>query len=198
MMVLIFVCLAYYWQSNAIHEAAGLIFFSLLSLHVRINSNWSAMRKVKKTSLITLGIVVLIMFITSIMRSIFIYETFGYDGGVRAKKLHASVGYWLMIIASIHIGQMWPKVLMVMRLHNLSSSLSRFLKIISIVPIIIGLIGFYRLRIYDKLLMNPNMDFWYFKSSTTEYFLYVISVSVFIISVTYYSSKLLRKLPLNH
>ena len=80
-----------------------------------------------------------------------------------------------------------------LRLNVLPSRFSYFVKVIPILIIIMGIKGFDRLRIYDKLLTNPVMEWWDFKNSSAEFFLYYTCVSGMVISLTYYSSKYFKR-----
>ena len=121
---LLLVALAYYWLDNLVHEWIGTGVFVLLIAHNLLNRHWYGTLPRKRreapgvvdiTLTMALLASVLVLLLTSLLISRSVFSFLPLDGGFTAAQIHAAAAYWLMVLAGIHIGLRWQRVLQAFR-----------------------------------------------------------------------------------
>ena len=174
-LLMLIICLAYYWLGNLTHEWLGLALIAFMIIHNFFNQLWyrHINKHVKKTRprfILMLNIILLAVVLTLVTTSLFVSRELVPNISERPsnviRRLHFASGYWMFIIVAIHVGFNSNKVLN--WLHNYSWSRNEtfqtFLRL-SICSIgIIGLFSIDEMVFIDKLLMNPVLFMWDFSN----------------------------------
>ena len=206
---ILFLSFAYYWQGNLVHEVMGCVLFVGLIVHNTINRRWyrglvhmgkaAPLKQVHTVVTLLLLLLFGLVLVTSVLISqsvlMFVFEGSGYF----IRQLHVFFAYWIVIIASIHIGLRWVmlKGLLVRALGcsralyvtpTLLMNVAAHLLAISIV--IVGVFCFVELDFLAQLTMHVSMNFWDFSRPITLFFGHILAVMGMVIVLTHYLTQL--------
>lgn len=207
MTALLLLCFSYYWLGDNWHEIIGTGFFVFLGIHNFFNRKWfKSIRKMKKnikevinvTNVFFLILVVFVLLITSFLISKNINDFIKLNAGFTVRQIHILVSYYLLILASIHIGVRWQFVMnyvtLKFKIPITSLNWKIILRILTLILIAIGIQGSFKLDIGTRLSMKMTLDWWDFSESVLLFFVYLISVmSLYIIGTYYFVKKFSKK-----
>ena len=169
LLLLIFLCGSGLGTSNVeslIHEWAGILLFLLVLIHLIQNRKWfKTLIKGKYndnrliTTIIDLTLIILLILIaiSSLVISRFIFKNINIIDVLLARRIHLALTAWLFIICSIHYG---------MHLH-----LDKKYNIFNWIIIIIGLVSCIYTRFYERLFLINEFPYMPFEESWKLYIL---------------------------
>ena len=180
---LLAVAMAYWWLDNRTHELVGTAMFALLVLHNIFNRRWwgglpRTRRQPRPVATLVLNRALAVTMATLLITSLLISRSlFGFFavGGAAARDLHIFAAYWVILIASIHLGMHWPVIMSVAaRLAGVTRpSIVRrsVLRILTAPVVVMGARSILELDIGSRLLLIPTMVFWNFSEGSVGFFL---------------------------
>ena len=193
-----FIALAYYWQSNLLHELIGLVFFVGLFCHLIMNRRWLT-RQPKTLAKHTRGwvqlslhalfaIALLGLLITSPLLSRSLLDPGAFNNGegwartpliagLSARQLHPFFAYWALALMGLHIGMHLFKVLAFTKVDKLKGRIPAHwawrLAIKSLLVIgglVVSVYTAQALGLIDKLTLTPALFMWDFEQQALGYF----------------------------
>ena len=199
------VALAYYLQDNTTHEVLGTGVLLLIGVHVVLNRRWFGTLPGKcKTwrgrfdAGFTTAFVVamLALLFTSLLISRTVFESLRLENDDLARQIHASAAYWVMLVAAIHIGFRWQKVLHMAKTGFKLAGFGRMqvlaMRVTLLALIAQGIASVPQLDITPKLAFQMSLEWWDFGESTAGFFLAWLSLTTLIAALTHYSLTRLR------
>ena len=193
-------CFSYYWLGNSVHEIAGTGFFLFVIIHNMFHVRWfRSIRKMKRgpkefiNIFITflMSALVLVLFVTSTLISKILYGLIGINGGFTLRQIHILSAYWLLIVASIHVGLRWRYLISLLRLQETGLILKICLRIVAIGIAIQGCLSSSILGLAGKLTMQMSLDWWDFDKSPGLFFFHCACICGLWIFLTHYSLRTL-------
>lgn len=191
---------AYFWQGNAAHEIAGVSIFVLLAIHNLFHRRWfgtlakgprarRATFNMALTCVLLIGMVALLG--TSLVVSETLFANLRLDDDFMARRIHAGIAYWLLIIVAIHLGLRWPLLMGVARklcgINNTNGARTALLRLISAAIAAIGVYSFSVLNLKSRLLFQMSLDWWNFEESVAGFFGHCLAIGGLCIFLTYYT-----------
>ncbi|WP_449397198.1 DUF4405 domain-containing protein [Devosia riboflavina] len=195
--------LAYWWQSNLVHELAGIAMFSLVARHVYVNRHW-ILRMFRgpydgRRWLVTalhLGLLanMLLLVATSLAISQSVFAFIPVAANVTVRDLHWLGAYWLVITVGIHLGLHWSRVMALARSVfqiKTDCALRRWtLRMAASAFVLLGIWSWGAMGVATKLSWGRSLDFWDFSRSVAPFFAHWASVLALPAVLTHYLSKL--------
>lgn len=203
---LLLLSLAYWWQSNLVHELAGTAMFVLVGRHIYMKRIWllSLTRgryDVRRwlSALLHLALIVnmLVLVATSVAVSQSLFAVVPLPENVTVRDLHWFGAYWLVMTVGIHLGLYWSRVMALMRSAlglNGTSHLRTW--ILRSMAMVLSALGIWSTGVMDltvKLAWNRSLNFWDFNSSVLPFFAHWGSVLALPAILIYYVLKLLPR-----
>lgn len=187
---------AYQLSGNLLHEIAGTVFLALAALHNLLTRRWyGGLRKGRMrprraiwTVLnLTLLATVLLLVVSGMANSHDLFPFFRFGADVLDYRVHALAAWWMLVLASLHLGLHWPAVLGEMRrllgLHGQSRLGSQAGCVVAALLVLFGVYAIFERSLPLKLAGLYTFDDWDFDSSIAGFFLRyiaIISVGVFL------------------
>ena len=172
------------------HEVLGLTLFAMFLLHHLLNlkwyrsltkGKWTAARKLQVGLNILLLAVMVGMAISSVMVS---RRIFPFEGGLPARKLHACMTNWGLLLISAHIGFHWEMMLrMVRKLTNWDPSRNASIALRCLAALIAayGVYAFFVHEVGTKFVMYYGYSYWDFESKAVLFYVdYLALMGLFI------------------
>lgn len=197
--VLLPVALAYYLQDNTTHELLGTEVLVLILAHVSLNRRWFGTLPGKwktwrgRIDVLLTGafaITVLALLVTSLLISRTVFEGMRLENDNLARQVHASAAYWVMLLAAIHIGFRWQKVLhmtkSMLKIADFSRPQILVMRLTVLALIAQGISSVPRLDIYPKLAFQMSLEWWDFGASTGGFFLAWLSLTTLMAATIHY------------
>ena len=198
--------LAYWWLGNVAHEVAGTAMFALLIVHNVFNRRWYAtlpktrreprpLFNVAATALLLFGMLTLL--ITSVLISNALSGVLPPWGGFTVRQIHTFAGYWVLVIAAVHLGLRWPLLMGIARkLSGVTAPSSRrtfVLRVLVAALAACGVWSSFMLGLGAKLSMQMTLDWWNFEESVVGFFAHAIAIAALYIILTYYAAEIMRR-----
>jgi hypothetical protein len=197
--------LAYWWQSNLVHELAGIAMFGLVVRHIYVNRAWMLRifqgRYDSRRWLVTglhLGLLtnMLLLVGTSLVISQTVFAFLPIPTNVTVRDLHWLGAYWLVMTVGVHLGLHWSRVMALSRSTfqiKTESALRRWtLRLAAFAFVLLGLWSWGVLGVGTKLSWGRSLDFWDFSRSVAPFFVHWASVLTMPAVLTHYSFWLVR------
>lgn len=206
MVVLILLSFAYQLTGNMLHELIGFVLLFLAIVHNLLNWRWyAALLKGKYNARRLIGGMVnslllaisVLLFMSGIMNSDVLSFVNKTDESVFTRQFHAWAAYWILILASVHLGMHWKMVMAEIRKMVRMTGTSRIgaivLRIMAVTIVAFGVDASFNRNMFSKLTAAYSFDYWDFDSSVMGFFGEYLSIMGIYVCLTYYSLKLLRK-----
>lgn len=195
--------LAYWWQSNLVHELAGIAMFGLVARHIHVNRAWIFRvfhgpydsRRWLVTAL-HLGLLanMLLLVVTSLVISQSVFAFLPMPTNVTVRDLHWLGAYWLVMTVGIHLGLHWSRVMAlarsVLRITTKSVLRSWVLRLLALILVLVGAWSWGTMGVGTKLSWGRSLDFWDFGRSVAPFFVHWASVLAMPSVLTHYIFKL--------
>ena len=182
--------LAYWWLGNAAHEWAGTGMFLLVIVHNVFNRRWygtvgrqarESRGRVNVAVTFALILVMSALLVTSVVISKTVFAFLPIDGGFTVQQIHTLVGYWALVIVSVHLGLRWPVIMATTRnavgITRDSKLRTAVLRAVVAVVASLGVWSSFELGVGSKLSMRMTLDWWDFEESVAGFFLHGLSVA---------------------
>ena len=208
MIICLLLLMAYSLVGEVAHEVIGISIFVLFVIHHILNRRWIATITKGKYSPLRiiqtiLVFVILILMIGSMVSGIILSDNifkFVKVTGVSmlARQVHMFCAYWGFMVMSVHLGIHWNMtVAMAGRLFRKSSALrSGLAKGAAVLIAVYGIYAFRKRQIGNYLLLKNHFLFFNYGESVLLFMLDYLAVMSFVIWISYYISKLLKRI--NH
>ncbi len=189
MLMLLLLCLAYWWLDNLRHEIFGASMFALLTWHLTLNRRWFAnllsMKYVRRHKLVvSLHLILLanvaILLATSVAISKSIFKNSPVPGTAYISEIHWFSAYWLMMSIGLHLGLHWSRLMSIVL-----SSIGIAPDAVPARPVLrsaafgiacVGAWSFCVLDLWTKLTFRYSMNFWDVARSVAPFFGHWLSV----------------------
>lgn len=192
LIVLMLVAFAYQLTDNLLHEIVGTAFVTLTLVHNLLSRRWYAtIGKGKRTArrIVTTVLNLLLLSATLVLVVSGLANSHDLFPFLRTKtefldrRVHAMAAYWVLFLASLHLGLHWSMVTGALRTIFGVTPPSRFHRFVwrAVVVFLIGfgLYAFFERDIPYKLAGLFSFDYWDFKNNTFGYFArYIAIISV--------------------
>jgi hypothetical protein len=183
MAVLLLLALAYWWLENLPHEIFGTVLFALLGWHFAVNRTWfrnlfRGRYDTRRTITLVLHLLLianmLVLLITSVVISKSVFEILPIPDSIYLRDVHWFAAYWVMIIAGVHLGLHWTRVMAMVRTTSKflpgNSARTLALRIAAALLAGFGVWGFTVLGMWAKLTFTYSLEFWDFTATVTPFF----------------------------
>jgi heme/copper-type cytochrome/quinol oxidase subunit 2 len=201
-LLMVILCLAYYWQGNKVHEWLGVALFLFIMLHNTYNRIWyrhiNKHVEKPKSMIVTLLngcliITALTLLTTSLLVSREVMPNISESPGYFVRSVHIVAGYWLFVLVAIHAGLNGNKVTNWFSGYRFmrKAPVHIGMKLLLLAVSIQGIISFNEMVLLDKLTMNPVLFMWDF-SNLLGFIFHHISIFVFISFTTFYAVHRMR------
>lgn len=193
---------AYFWQGNAAHELAGTAMFLLLVVHNLFHRRWFATlvkppRARRGTFNIALTCVLLLGMLALLATSLVISETLfaglRLDDDFSARRIHAGIAYWLLVVVAVHLGLRWPLLMGVARklfgVATSSAARTPVLRAAAVAIAVQGMWSVFALNLHYRLLFQMTLDWWNFEESVAGFFGHCLAVVGLCMVVTHYTMR---------
>lgn len=200
---LLLLCLAYWWQSNLVHELAGTAIFLLVAQHLFKNRRWlfnlqngryDGRRRAVVVLHAALALNMLMLLVTSVAVSQTLFAGLGIPGSVTVRDLHWVAAYWLMMTVGVHLGLHWSRVMAMLRSALRIQEPNRWrtlaLRISAVAMAVFGAWSWSLLEVGTKLSWGYSISFWDFGNSVAPFFAHWLGVLTLPAVGTYYAFSL--------
>ena len=122
--LLLLLCLAYWWLGNLTHEVLGTALAIVLVRHFVNNLNWwgalgrgryDLRRRLSVALTVTLATAMLVVIVTGYAISRSLLGFLSLPGSFTLAEIHMFAAHWVMVLAGLHIGLNWQRVMMLLR-----------------------------------------------------------------------------------
>lgn len=209
MLALILAEFAYGLTGSTAHELLGLGVLGLFALHGGWNWRWFAgllkgrYRGIRFATFAinaSLLISAVLMMVSGIVNSQLLFRTTGIELNLMPRVLHTASAYWLVVLASIHLGLHWTQIMAEVR--RLFPKCLRLVYSWGAMPIVGGVIaisafGFHAAldrSLYARMIAYYSFGDWNFAESVAEFFVQYLAIVAFHASVAYYALRFGRSL----
>ncbi|NKJ94693.1 DUF4405 domain-containing protein [Rhizobium leguminosarum bv. viciae] len=201
MMLTLVLSLAYWWLDNLAHELFGTALFVLLIWHLVVNRRWFINLRHGSYDVIRVATVglhfalilnMILLLLTSVVISKSVFASLPLPDSIYLRDVHWFAAYWVMVIAGIHVGLHWSRVLLLTRISSPSRLRTLLLRGLAACVAAFGLWSWNILGVSGKLTFTYSLDFWDFTSSVAPFFGHWIGVVGLAAVVTYYMLQVWR------
>jgi hypothetical protein len=193
---LILFALAYQLSGNLLHEIAGTIFLALAVLHNLIARRWymglrrekmGPRRAIQTVLNLALLATALLLVASGVTNSHDLFPFLRPGADILDYHTHALAAWWMLVLASLHLGLHWPAVFgEACRVFGLRGE-SRFARLAGRAAgalfVMFGIYAVFERDLLPKLAGLYAFDDWDFDRSVVGFFLYniaIVSVGVFL------------------
>lgn len=169
--------LAFRITGDFAHEWAGLAALLLFAFHNILNRRWFCgilkgkygLRRLLN-ALVNMSLIVsaVLVFATGIMHSKYILGFLEISGGMAVRQIHSTAAYWMLVLASVHLGLHWDALSSKMRLN--SPKIRRIVGLAAFALAAFGVWSWMERGMTEKLFMGYSFDFWNPESPQTLFF----------------------------
>lgn len=197
---------AYHLTGSVAHEIIGLSMFILLAAHNALNWRWYGSlaksvgpprRRLAQAVTLVLLSVTLVLFISGVLLSIFLFDFIRVDNSFLARRFHTLAAYWTLVLMSVHVGLHWPMIMAVLgRALGLTGPSRLRTAVFRLAALGIMLAGTYfsfERGLGSKLLMRRSFDYW--EGSAAGFFAAYLLIMGLYIALTHYGLKIFRGAP---
>ena len=194
---LVLFALAYQLFGNLLHEIAGTAFLVLAVVHNLLGRRWyGGLRKGRMRprravwTVINLVLLVtaVLLVVSGVANSHDLFPFFGFAATFLDYRIHALAAWWLVVLASLHLGLHWPAVVHEIRRTIFPPGRGRLADLAGR-AVAAGLVGFGAYASFErdlpfKLAGLYTFDDWDFDSGIVGFFIFyiaIISIGVFIV-----------------
>ena len=209
MLALILAEFAYGLTGSMVHELLGLGVIGLFVLHGGWNWRWfvgllkGRYRGIRLATLainMSLLISAVLMMVSGIVNSELLFRTTSIKLELMPRALHTASAYWLVVLASIHLGLHWTQIMAEVR--RLFPKCLRLLYSWGAMPIVGGVIvisvfGFHAAldrSVYARMIAYYSFGDWDFARSIAEFFVQYLAIVAFHACVAHYALRCVRSL----
>jgi hypothetical protein len=202
--LLMLLTLAYWWQSNLVHEIAGLAMFGLVGRHIYVNrqsivnlfhARSGGRGRVIAALHVALMANMLLLLLTSVAVSQSVFAPLPIPENVTIRDLHWLSAYWLVVTVGIHLGLHWHRAMALfrssVRITKPSEPRTLALRAVAAAMIVAGLWSCGVMELPTKLSWSRSLAFWDFSTSVAPFFAHWGSVLAFPAIVAHYAQRLL-------
>jgi hypothetical protein len=201
---LLLACLAYWWQSNLVHELLGTALFVLVLVHNVFNRRWlgtskanDAPRLANTLTIVCLATLMTVMLVTSLLISRDIYSFSSLSGAFVVREVHMFVAYWTLLVVALHLGTRWSTVMNVARvsfnIRNPSVVRVTLLRISTAAIAAWGIRSSWEMGFGSKLMLMYTLDMWDFDAAAAQFFVNYASIVGLYVAVGHYGLSLTRR-----
>lgn len=200
---LLLLALAYWWQSNVVHEVAGTVMFGCVIWHTLTNRHWfigllrgryNARRSLIATFHLLLAINMVLLLGTSFAISQTVFSFLHIPETVTLRDLHWVSAYWLVMTVGVHLGLHWSRVMAISRsFFGFSSDnalRSWALRTLAFAIAVFGIWSSGVIGLGTKLTWNYSLNFWDFSLSVAPFFAHWATVMAVPAILTHYALSL--------
>lgn len=181
MLILLILLNGYNITGNKIHEVLGILTFILFLLHLILNFKWINVAKKNISKLNKKGkilficstllfISMILMIISSVVISSFVFDFLNIKTTSFFRKLHIFSTSWLLILISIHLE------LNTNSLIKRIKRISYYIEIIFIPIILIGLYNYIKFKLYNDMLFITEFKFIFSSENPILFYLSYLSI----------------------
>lgn len=198
---LLLLALAYWWQSNLVHEIAGTVMFGFAIRHIVTNRRWfvglargryDARRSLVAGLHLALAVNMLLLLGTSFAISQTVFAFLQIPDNVTVRDLHWVSAYWLVMTLGVHLGLHWTRVMAMtrsfVRVSTDNAVRSWVLRAIAFVIAVFGAWSCSIIGLGTKLSWNYSLDFWDFSQSVAPFFAHWAGVMALPAIITHYAA----------
>lgn len=205
MTVCLLLLMPYSLLGETLHEWLGIVMFVLFVTHHVLNRKWmAAVTKGKYTpfrivqTLIVFVMLVLMLgsMVSGVLLSNHIFRAVRIAGiSMAARQVHMFCAYFGMLVMSVHLGLHWNMVVNMTGKLFLYPSAKRtwIARAIAILLAGYGVYAGHKRKIGAYLLMKMHFVFYDYTENVLFFVFDYMAVTAFIVFITYYVSKFLRK-----
>lgn len=205
MTVCLLFLMPYSLLGETLHEWLGIVMFVLFVTHHVLNRKWmAAVTKGKYTPFrIVQTLIVFVMFVlmlgsmvSGVLLSNHIFRAVRIAGiSMAARQVHMFCAYFGMVVMSVHLGLHWNMVVNMTGKLFLYPSAKRtwIARAIAILLAGYGVYAGHKRQIGAYLLMKMHFVFYDYTENVLFFVFDYMAVMAFIVFITYYVSKFLRK-----
>lgn len=199
---LLLAAFAYNWLGNATHEIIGTAMFLLLAGHNIINRRWYrtlavGLRDVRgaftKAVHLALLLAVVGLLATSVKISQTVFDFLPLTSTFSARRAHTLVAYVALLVAGLHLGLHWSKIMAVARTRLGITAKNKLrtlgLRGLAVVIAGYGMLSLVKLNVGAKLLMRAQTGFESFEIPAAEVMLGHLAVIALCASIAHYGLK---------
>ena len=197
---------AYHWQGNRTHEVTGILIFTLLVAHAVFHRRWfvavssgGAARRGRFNVALTLVLLagMSALLIPSPMISETVVPGLRLDDDFTARRIHAGVAYWLLLIVGLHLGLRWPLLMGIagrmLGLGEPNALRSAAMRLVAASVAVQGAFSALALNLPTRLSFQLSLDWWNFEESVAGFFGHCAAVAGLCMVVTYYATSRLQR-----
>lgn len=186
---LLLAAIAYDWLGNMAHEVIGTAMFGLLIAHNIFNRRWygavaggrrDARRWINTITIFTLLVVMLVLLTTSLLISRSVFDFVPLNGGFTARQIHGLVGYWALVIVSLHLGTRWMLIMATTRnllgVTRPNKARAWLLRAIAAVLAGYGVNSASVIGLRSKLTAEMTIAYWNFEDAALTFFFHLLSI----------------------
>lgn len=205
---LLLLSLAYWWQSNLVHEAAGVAMFGFVGWHIVSNRHWllnllrgryDGRRRLIAALHIVLMANMIILIGTSVAISQSLFSALPIPKNVTVRDLHWVAAYWLVMTVGVHLGLHWARVMAMtrstLRISQPSPMRTWLLRLAAMALVLFGFWSTGVMNLVTKLTWNYSLDFWDFNRSVAPFFAHWAGILALPAVATYYAMRLFFRFP---
>jgi hypothetical protein len=206
MFALMLLAFAYQLTGNRVHEIVGTAFVVFAAAHNVLARWWyGALRKGKyvprRTAATILNLLLLAsalsMVVTGVANSHDLFPFFKSNADILDRRVHAWASYWVLVLASLHIGLHWPLLKVeTLRLFHVRDLGRRW----GLAPksVAAGIVGFgvyaaWERNLHLKLVGAYGFDFWDFEHATFGFFARYVAIVAVGVCLAHFGQKRLHK-----
>lgn len=205
MSIILIFLMAYQLIGESNHEWLGIGMFLLSIIHQIFNWRWyknlfrgtyKANRLCSTIINILIFIIMILMAISGMIMSKYVFVKFNFDGVTWARTLHLVLSYWGFVLMAIHIGFHWHMILNTLKrkLHLSNYKyLSTLPKIIILSIILFGLYALNKRQLLSYMFLKSRFVFYDFNEPIFYFIFDFLMIFALFIYLGYFVSTFLRR-----
>ena len=181
--LLLLLCLAYWWLGNLTHEVLGTALAIVLVRHLVNNLHWwstlrrgryDLRRRLSVALTVTLAAAMLVVIVTGYAISRSLLGFLSLPGSFALAEIHMFAAHWVMVLAGLHIGLNWQRVMMLLRTLTRGGLEHRAwrwgLTAVAIVLAVQGLRSATVMDVWTRLRLEYSLVMWDFNAAAAQFF----------------------------
>lgn len=175
------------YTGNAVHEWLGLVWLFLLFFHVRLNRGWYNMvfrggflLAYPAKALVNIAIIFFVAGVAAsaipLSKTLFM----GGGGGLFARSVHIFFAHWCFLLAAVHLGLYWKRLLAPVRNLPFLQARRRYFRLFSRIAALLlagyGAWAFQKRELFFPLTMSSSFSVWNVDDSPVLLFLDYIAI----------------------
>lgn len=206
MAVLFMVCMGFRLTVETTHEWAGIVLFTLLSLHAWFNWSWYrnlfkgkyTFRRVVNTvvNLCLVGLIVLLL-IGGLMNA-HLLKFLELKGGMQFREWHTFAAYWSLVLVGIHIGMHWSMITGTIRKWTGNTlggpGIVLSLRLLGVALVVFGVWASFDREMGSKLFLGFGFDYWNPERPAALFYISTFSVMALYVFITHCALRLVKRI----